>query len=97
MENIYYIVNKITWDTQENKIKFEEVGYTTKIEDYEFLQNNYNTTLGSYIENNKTELENGTKTLAEFFNTTAILYVCFTTTTCIEGFGFIEEINIIYY
>lgn len=93
----YYIVSKIDWDNENNHYKCEEVGYTTKIEDYEFLQNNYNNTLGAFIENNKTELENGTKSLYEFFETTPTLYACFTTTNAIEHFPFTEEINIIYY
>jgi hypothetical protein len=42
-------------------------------------------------------LENGTKTLAEFFQNTSIVYTCFTSTDNIDGYGFTEEINIIYY
>jgi hypothetical protein len=89
----YHIVSKLTWNTQE--IITEEVGYTTNIEDYEYLQNNYNTTLGAFIENNKTELENGIKSLYEFFQNTPIVYTCFTTTDNIDGYGFTEEFSVI--
>jgi hypothetical protein len=91
----YYIIDKLTLDNNTKEMITEEVGYTTKVEDYEYLQNNYNTTLGAFIENNKDELENGTKTLYEFFQNTPIVYACFTTTDNIDGYGFIEEMNII--
>ena len=93
----YHIVSKLTWDNNTQEMVYEEIGYTTKAEDYDYLQNNYNITLGTFIENNKTELENNTKSLYEFFQNTPIVYTCFTTTHNIDGYGFTEEINIIYY
>jgi hypothetical protein len=91
----YHIIDKLTWDNNTQEMITEEVGYTTKVEDYNYLQNNYNTTLGSFIENNKTELENGIKSLYEFFQNTTIVYACFTTTDNIDGYGFTEEFSVI--
>lgn len=91
----YHIIDKLTWDNNTQEMITEEVGYTTKVEDYNYLQNNYNTTLGSFIENNKTELENGIKSLYEFFQNTPIVYTCFTTTDNIDGYGFTEEFSVI--
>jgi hypothetical protein len=90
---LYYIIDKLSWDNNAQQMISEEIGYTTDIDNYNAIQNNYNATLGAFIETNKTELENGTKNISEFFQTTPIVYGCFTTTNAIEHFPFTEEIT----
>lgn len=79
----YYIVNKIT--CVNNDLVYTPIGYTTNEEERNSINTNYDNTLGSWIENNKSNLENGTISISVFFETTTFVYSAYEETTSIEG------------
>lgn len=71
---MYTIINKIELEG-DNSLKYTDFGYTTDETIINQINKDYDTTLGSWVETNKEELENGTKFISEFFDTTSLVYV----------------------
>lgn len=89
----YCIVNRI--ELVDGEVKHTPVGYVTDENDCNTLNSNYESTLGDWLRNNISGLENGTTLLSEYFNVTPINYNAYQTTTNIDGMGLslINDIN----
>lgn len=61
VEKIEYINNQVTYTKEKETEDKSEVSS---------IQENYNQTLGLWLEENKTDLQNGNKSIGEFFETT---------------------------
>jgi hypothetical protein len=88
---MYTIINKI--EMINSVMTYTAVGYTTNTNDIDTINSNYDSTLGSWIESNKTELENGVKLISDFFNTTPKVHVARTTVSLTGDLIEITNIN----
>ena len=84
----YHIISKVQFI--DNTVKYIPIGYTLNTDNCDIINYNYDTTLGSWVEINKTELENGSKMISEFFINTPYVYDARYSTTSIEGMGLSE-------
>jgi hypothetical protein len=87
----YNIISKIEYI--DGEVRYTPIGYTLDMNDVNIINNQYDNTLGLWVEENKTELENGTKSIGEFFSIVSIVYVARYITTSVEGMG-LNDINV---
>ena len=91
----YYILNKI--ELVDGNVNFTTLGYLTNMEDCALINSKYESTYGSWIESNRSGLEDGTINISTFFDTTPAVYETYQHTTSIEGMGLSEITNITPY
>ena len=91
----YCIISKV--HIVDGVVVYTPVGYTINHSDCDIINNNYDSTLGVWVDNNKVELENGTKNISEFFDTTPYVHDARHQTTSIDGMGLHEITNITPY
>jgi hypothetical protein len=89
---MYTIINKIELE-EDNNLKYTDFGYTTDETIINQINKDYDTTLGYWVETNKEELENGTKFISEFFDTTSLVYVARTGVNYSVSLPEITDIN----
>lgn len=92
MINGYCIINKI--ELINGSVIYTPVYYTTNATLCSSINADYDSTLGDWIETNKTDLENNVVSISTFFNTTPIVYVAKTETTSVVELGLTEINNI---
>lgn len=86
----YCIINKIEFIGSE--VVFTPVGYLLNQDDCVDINVKHDSTLGAWVESNRTELETGVVLVSTFFDTTPIVYITRTTATNVDGL--IEITNI---
>jgi hypothetical protein len=65
---MYIVISKIELSEIQGELKFSDYGYTTDTSLQEEINILYDDSLGSYIEQNKEGLENGTINISSFFS-----------------------------
>lgn len=78
----YYIIDKL--ELINGVVVYTPVGYLTSQEDVDAAPE-ITTQFEDWITTNKTNLENGTLIISDYFNTYGPSYACNTITTSIEG------------
>lgn len=86
----YCIIYKVEF--VDGEVAHTPVGYTTNEEDCHTLNSNYDSTLGDWIQSNISDLENGSKTMGDFFQNTPYVHHARAKASTIEGLG-LEEIT----
>lgn len=74
-----------------NEIVYTPIGYTTDQSIIGVINTRYENSFQNWINQNKTDLENGNILVSEFFVTTPILYITNMTTNYIENLNEITE------
>ena len=85
------IVSKIEFIGGE--VTYTPIGYLTNETDCDGINANYDSTLGTWVESNKTELETGALSVSVFFDTTPIVYVARTTASNVDALTEITDIT----
>lgn len=86
------IINKIEYINGE--VVYTPVGYTTDMVGVcEVLNADHDSTLGAWVETNKTELETGTKFISEFFDSTPFVHIAKTGVNYLVDLPEITNIN----
>lgn len=57
------------------------------------INNDYDTTLGAWIETNKTDLENSVVSISSYFDSTPIVYIARTISNNIDGLTQLNDIS----
>lgn len=91
----YCILNEIK--LVDGNVNFTPLGYLTNMEDCALINGNYESTYGSWIDNNRADLESGAINISAFFDTTPAVYETYQHTTSIEGMGLSEITDITPY
>lgn len=73
-----------------NVVKFTEVGYTENSELIDSINKNYDETLGSFLAENRTKLENEEVSINTFFSETYYVNEARTEVNTLEGRNLIE-------
>lgn len=89
---MYSIISKIEVN-QEGVLTYTPIGYTINTSIIENINADYETTLGQWIEDNKTELISGDKNISEYFIGVTHKYSARTTSTSNEGLIEITNLN----
>lgn len=92
---MYYILNKT--HIVNNELLDEPVGYLTNIDNALLINYKYETTYLLWVNNNKTDLENGSLQINNYFNSFGTVYDCNTETTEINGMSLSEITDITPY
>lgn len=92
MEN-YTIINKIELEGNGNLL-YTEVAYTTNEEVITDINIQYDETLGKFMAENRTKLENENITIDTFFDSTLFVYLARTEVNTLEGIELKEVFNI---
>jgi hypothetical protein len=87
----YYILDKIEFIN--NELIYTPIGYLTSQESLDSISDKLNI-FENWITLNRTDLENGSMDLSNFFETNDHYYVCNTVTSSIDDIGLVEIINI---
>jgi len=87
------IISKIELEGVSN-LKYTEVGYTTDATVITQINEDYDSTLGKFIGENRTKLEIGDVTIDTFFISTPYVREARATTDSADGLGLIEVTNI---
>ena len=69
----YTIISKVEFIG--GNVRYTEVGYTADEVLCNTINSDYESTLGAWVETNKSELESGTKFISEFFDGTPYVHV----------------------
>lgn len=86
------IINKIEYI--DGNVVYTPVGYTTDMVGVcDPINADYDSTLGAWVESNKTELEAGTKFISEFFDTTPIVHIAKTGVNYSVSLSEITDVN----
>jgi len=91
MEN-YTIINKI--QLEGNTLLYTEIAYTTNEEVITDINIQYDETLGKFMAENRTKLENENITIDTFFDSTLFVYLARTEVNTLEGIELKEVFNI---
>jgi hypothetical protein len=83
------IITKIELESL-NIVKFTEVGYTGDSELIDSINKNYDETLGSFLAENRTKLENEEINVSTFFSETDYVNEARTEVNTLEGRNLIE-------
>ena len=83
------IITKIELESL-NIVKFTEVGYTGDSELIDSINKNYDETLGSFLAENRTKLENEEINVSTFFSETDYVNEARTEVSTLEGRSLIE-------
>ncbi len=92
---MYYILNKT--HIVNNELVYETVGYLTNMDNTLLINYKYETTYLLWVNNNKTDLENGSLQINNYFNSFGTVYDCNTETTEINGMSLSEITDITPY
>lgn len=92
---MYYILNKT--HIVNNLLVDEPIGYLTNMDNALLINYKYETTYLLWVNNNKTDLENGSLQINNYFNSIDAVYDCNTETTEIDGMGLSEITDITPY
>lgn len=87
------IITKIELEGTD-KLKTTEVGYTTDVDVTIQINEQYDSTLGAFLGENRTKLEVGDVNLGSFFNTTAFVNEARAQVESIDGLGLTEITDI---
>ena len=74
-------------------IVYTPVGYSVDEVLCDTINSDYDSTLGNWVETNKTDLESGVKSISEFFDSTAFVYIAKTGTNYDVSLPEIKDIN----
>ena len=74
-------------------VVFTSIGYCVDDAIISQINSDYDSTLGNWVEINKTDLESGVKSISEFFNLTPIIHVAKTGTNYDVSLPEITDIN----
>lgn len=91
----YNILNKI--NLINGSIVFTPLGYLVNSNDCDTINANYNATYLNWVNNNKSDLENGNINISIFFDTTPEIYEAHQVTTSVDGMGLNEITDITPY
>ena len=75
------------------KVVYTAIGYSNNDTHCDTLNSNYDAGLGAWIETNKTDLENGSTLISEYFDVTPTTHIARTTTTYLGGLTEITDIS----
>ena len=87
---MYYIISKIELEGTEN-LKYSDYGTTTDIEIVNQINEDYDSTLGAFLGENRTKIELGLVSVSTFFESTPFVYEARTQVDNVEG---LEVLNI---
>jgi hypothetical protein len=85
------IIHKVEYVT--DKVVFTPIGYTTNTTDINTINSDYDSTLGAWIDTNKSALEAASKNISEFFAGTSYVHVARTEASNTTGLSEITDIN----
>ena len=88
----YYIIDKL--ELIDGVLVHTSVGYLTSQEDVDAALE-ITTQFEDWVDTNKADLENGTLTVADYFNTYGTSYVCNTVTTDASNLTLITDTSIL--
>jgi|TARA_R110000824_G_scaffold335541_1_gene522095 hypothetical protein len=89
---MYTIIQKIELESSSN-LKHDNYGYCTIEQVICDINKDYDSTLGSFLGLHRTELENGSVLIDDFFNTTPFIYEARYIVDTIDGLGLTEITN----
>ena len=89
---MYTIIQKIELESTSN-FKYTDYGYSTIEQIICDINKDYDSTLGSFLGLHRTELENGSILIDDFFNSTPFIYEARYIVDTIEGLGLTEITN----
>ena len=92
---LYYILNKT--HIVNNILVDEPIGYLTNMDNALLINYKYETTYLLWVNNNRTDLENGTLQISDYFNSIDAVYDCNMETTSIKGLALTEITDITPY
>lgn len=91
----YYIINKI--EENNGQLIYTPIGYVTEKSDRDAINSKYESTFGAWVESNKSELENGSIYLSDYFILDSNVHSCKQKMSSIEGMGLSEITDITPY
>ena len=74
-------------------IVYTPVGYSVDEVLCDTINSDYDSSLGSWLETNKTDLESGVKSISEFFDSTSVVHIAKTGTSYDVSLPEIKDIN----
>ena len=89
----YYIISKIELEGEEN-LKYTDVGYAENIDIVNIINEDYDSTLGAFIGENRTKLQLGEVKISSFFDTTPYVNEARTEVNSVEGLNLNKIANI---
>lgn len=90
----YYIISKIELDGGEN-LKYTDIGYAEDLDVVNEINEQYDSTLGVFIGENRTKLQIGEVLISTFFETTQYVNEARTEIDNVEDLGLTKITNII--
>tara|TARA_R110001592_G_scaffold144715_5_gene368047 strand:- start:304 stop:585 length:282 start_codon:yes stop_codon:yes gene_type:complete len=90
---MYYIISKIELEGTEN-LKYSDYGTTTDIEIVNQINEDYDSTLGAFLGENRTKIELGLVSVSTFFESTPFVYEARTQVDNVEGLGVLNITNL---
>lgn len=87
------IISKIELEGVDS-LKYTEVGYTTDNVVTNQINEQYDSTLGAFLGENRTKLETGDVSISSFFDSTAFVNEARATVDSVDGLGLSEITNI---
>jgi hypothetical protein len=87
----YNIISKIEYIN--NQVEYTSIGYTTDTSLVDYIYNNYELIYDSWIDQNRSDLENDIIQVSDFFTQSVNIYSANHTTTSIDDMN-LSEINI---
>ena len=89
----YYVISKIELEGEEN-LKYTDVGYAENIDIVNEINEDYDSTLGAFIGENRTKLQLGEVKISLFFDTTPYVNEARTEVSSVEGLNLNKIANI---
>ena len=90
---MYYIISKIELEGSDN-LKYSDYGTTTDQDIVNQTNEDYDSTLGLFLGENRTKLQLGLVSVSTFFETTPFVYEARTEVENIEAMGLLAITNI---
>tara|TARA_R110000822_G_scaffold149056_2_gene288112 strand:+ start:71 stop:355 length:285 start_codon:yes stop_codon:yes gene_type:complete len=90
----YYIISKIELEG-ENNLKYTDIGYADNMDVVNEINEQYDSTLGAFIGENRTKLQIGEVLISTFFETTQYVNEARTEIDNVEDLGLTKITNII--
>tara|TARA_B000000475_G_C15671010_1_gene314003 strand:+ start:134 stop:412 length:279 start_codon:yes stop_codon:yes gene_type:complete len=87
----YYIIDKIEYIN--DVVTYTPIGYTTSLDNSNFIHDNHEVIFLDWIKQNKEKLESGDLSVSVFFDNIPFIYTSSQQTNSIEGME-LNEINI---
>lgn len=89
----YYIISKIELEG-ENNLKYTDIGYADNMDVVNEINEQYDSTLGAFIGENRTKLQINEVLISTFFETTQYVNEARTEIDDVEGLNLIKITNI---